>query len=211
MSPTLQQQFMTEVAPVLAATVPRVVRPVGSEDADELVQDALAEACRAADSLERRNQPISPSALVFYTLQRLKAGRRSTGAGRTDVMSPGCQLDGRSQIESLDAPETIGDECEELSLGDVIAHKRDDPGSRAVRSMDWSEFVSGLTRPQQQVVWATATGFGTNAQADLLKVSPPHITQQKRAVAAKATGFWGDTVLQDVGERPLWSKARQLR
>ena len=209
MSPALQQQFMSEIAPVLISTVPRVIRSVGSEDADELVQDALAEACRSVDSLERRNRPIHPSSVVYYTIQRLKTGRRSTSGGRTDVMSAGCQLDGRCQLDSLDAPLTFeGDEGDEMCLGDVIASRRDDPASRAVRELDWSEFMSELTSRQQQVVWATVTGFSGKEQARSMGVSAPRVTEHKCAIAKRATQFWGETVLQDAGDTPLWRKAR---
>jgi hypothetical protein len=39
MSPAAQELFMSQIAPILIAAVPRVVIPVGAEDADELVQD----------------------------------------------------------------------------------------------------------------------------------------------------------------------------
>ena len=80
MSPALQARFMAEIAPILVATVPRVVIPVGAEDARELTQDALAEACAAVDRLEKEDRPIHPQAVAFYTIQRLKTGRRSTGS-----------------------------------------------------------------------------------------------------------------------------------
>jgi hypothetical protein len=41
MSPAARELFMVEMAPILIAAVPRVVVPVGAEDADEFVQDAL--------------------------------------------------------------------------------------------------------------------------------------------------------------------------
>ena len=104
MSPAAQRLFMTEIAPILMTTVPRVITPIGSEDHDELVQDALAEACRATDTLERRGKSILPSSVAHYTLQRLKSGRRSTSGGRTDVLHPACQLDGKSALLFLDAP-----------------------------------------------------------------------------------------------------------
>jgi hypothetical protein len=199
---------MTEIAPVLAATVPRVIIPIGSEDADELVQDALTEACKAADSLERRNRPVPSSSIVYYAIQRLKAGRRFMQSGRTDVMSPGCRLDGRSVVESLEAPFGTDDEGGELCLGDVLASKQDDPACRAVRGMDWSAFVATLTPAQQQVVCDTAAGYGTKVQAQKMGISCPRITEQKRTIGKHARKFWGESVLQDAIEKPLWRKTR---
>ena len=121
MSPAAQELFMSQIAPILMAAVPRVVIPVGAEDADELVQDALVAACEAVHRLEKRGKQIIPKSVAYYTIQRLKSGRRSTGAGRTDVMSPGRQLDGKVSLSSLDEPLLVNDENENLTLGDVLA------------------------------------------------------------------------------------------
>jgi hypothetical protein len=212
MSPAVQELFVTEIAPILQGAVPRSVLPVGSEDADELVQDALAAACGAVESLEQGGKPILPRSVAYYTIQRLKSGRRSTGSGRTDVMSPGCQLDGNASLASMDQPFSVGDEDDGgLALGDLIACRQDDPSQKAARNLDWSEFMTGLTASQQEVVWATASGFGTNAVAARLGVSPPRITQQKRTVAEKAVRFWGDDVLVEAQEKPLWRRQIQCR
>ena len=85
---------MAQIAPILMAAVPRVVVPVGAEDADELVQDALVAACEAVHRLEKRGKQIIPRSVAYYTIQRLKTGRRSTGAGRTDVMPPAASSTG---------------------------------------------------------------------------------------------------------------------
>ena len=113
-------------------------------------------------------------------------------------------------MASLDAPLDVesDDGDDELCLGDVIADRRDDPGSRAVREIDWSEFMAGLSADQQQVVMETAAGFGTKTQAAIRGVSPSAISQQKRTVARQARGFWGETVLQDAGEKPVWQRSR---
>ena len=136
MSPAAQELFMSQIAPILIAAVPRVVVPVGAEDADELVQDALVAACESVHRLEKRGQQIIPKSVAYYTIQRLKMGRRSTGAGRTDVMSPGCQLDGNASLSSLDEPVHVSDDNEDLLLGDVLAGRKDDPSQMATRNAD---------------------------------------------------------------------------
>jgi hypothetical protein len=136
MSPAAQQLFMQQIAPILIAAVPRVVVPVGAEDADELVQDALVAACEAVHRLEKRGQQIIPRSVAYYTIQRLQSGRRSTGGGRTDVLSPGCQLDGNASISSLDEPVHASDEeNDDLALGDVLAARKDDPSQIAARNL----------------------------------------------------------------------------
>ena len=211
MSPAMQQLFMAQIAPILMATVPRVVVPVGAEDADELVQDALVAACEAVHRLERRGQQIIPRSVAYYTIQRLKSGRRSTGGGRTDFMSPGCQLDGHVSLASLDEPVSSRDGDHDLTLGDTIASRRDDPAQAAVRNTDWAEFMTLLEPLQQYIVKATAEGESYTEQAAQLKVSPAAITQRRDTIAKRARRFWGDGVLADVQAQPLWRRQAEQR
>ena len=51
------------------AAVPRVVIPVGAEDADELVQDALVAACEAVHRLEKKGKQIVPRSVAYYTIR----------------------------------------------------------------------------------------------------------------------------------------------
>ena len=197
MSPTVQQLFLSQIAPILVVAVPRVVPTVGSEDADELVQDALVTACKAVHSLEQKGKKIIPKSVAYYTLQRLKSGRRSYSGGRTDVMSPGCQLDGNSAVESMDEPANAGDEDEDLALGDVLASRKDDPAQIAIRNADWSEFLCLLEAPQQYIVRATAEGQSVNQQAEHLRVGPSAVCSRRATIAKRARQFWGDSVLED--------------
>jgi len=50
MSPSAAEMLLTQILPILQVTVPRVVRPVGAEDSDELVQDAAAMAAQMVDT-----------------------------------------------------------------------------------------------------------------------------------------------------------------
>ena len=209
MSPAAQELFMSQIAPILMAAVPRVVIPVGAEDADELVQDALVAACEAVHRLEKRGKQIIPKSVAYYTLQRLKMGRRSTGAGRTDVMSPGCQLDGNSSISSLDEPVHVSDDNENLVLGDVLATRKDDPAQVAVRNTDWGEFMGRLSERQQYIVRATAQGESYSGQAAHLRLTPSAITQRRQTIAKRALEFWGESVLADAQMLPLWRRIPQ--
>jgi DNA-directed RNA polymerase specialized sigma24 family protein len=209
MSPAVQELFMAQIAPILMAAVPRVVIPVGAEDADELVQDALVAACEAVHRLEKRGKQIIPRSVAYYTIQRLKSGRRSTGAGRTDVMSPGCQLDGNASISSMDEPVHASEGDEDLKLGDVLASRRDDPSQIATRNADWNEFMTMLDGRQQYIVRATAEGESYMGQAARLGVSPSAITQRRDTIAKRARAFWGESVLQDAERMPLWRRQEQ--
>ncbi len=212
MSPTLQQQFVKQILPIIIAVVPKAIKPVGCEDREELVQDALAMACEGADSLEKRGKEIIARSVAYYVIQRLKSGRRFKQAGRTDVMSSGCRLH-NCRVESLDAPvqQQGNDDGETLTLGDMIAARKDDPAQRAIRRLDWGKFTSGLDQRKQRVLTGTAAGFAVKELAAEVNVSPPRIVQLKREIAADARGYWGKSVLQDAGEKPAWRREQEQR
>ncbi len=205
MSPALQTVFMAEIAPRIMATVPRLVSPVGVEDEQELVQDTLADACKAAASLERRGEPVIPSSVAFYAIQRARCGRRSMSNGKTDVFSVGACLNGRAEVASMDA--VVADDDggnEDQTVHDLLACRRPDPATLAQQRLDWADFLETLKPAQRYVVCATAAGVSGQVQARELAVSPARVVQLKREVAKAATRFWGEHVLEDASARPLW-------
>ena len=89
MSPQLQTLFVKTIMPIIEKTIPRFVTPLGGEDARDLVQDTLADACFQVDRLEQRGQPVFATSVAHYAVQRARVGRRALSSGRTDVFSPG--------------------------------------------------------------------------------------------------------------------------
>jgi hypothetical protein len=65
MSPYAGQILVSQIMPIIAATVPRVVQMVGAEDAEELVQDVTATAAKCVESCERRGKQIIPLGRVL--------------------------------------------------------------------------------------------------------------------------------------------------
>ena len=45
--------LVEEIMPIITTTVPRVAKPVGADDARELVQDTLASAAQMVESAEK--------------------------------------------------------------------------------------------------------------------------------------------------------------
>ena len=88
MSPQAGFALMDEIAPRLRNIIPNI-KPVGAEDTDELLQDALAVAAKMLHDLEQRGKTVTPGNVVYYTVLHIKSGRRSYSAGRTDVMGSG--------------------------------------------------------------------------------------------------------------------------
>jgi len=69
--------LVSQILPIITATVPQVARPVGAETFGELVQDTLAIAAQMVESCEVRGKQIIPNSVAYYAIQRAKHGRRS--------------------------------------------------------------------------------------------------------------------------------------
>jgi hypothetical protein len=126
-SPQAGAVLMEQVAPRLKGMLPRI-KPVGSEDQEELFQDGLALAAKMLHDLEQRGKTVTPGNIAYYCLLHLKSGRRSYGCGRTDAMFSSTQLDGKSSVMSLE--EEIGYDPETMDaihLGDLLTCSNDDP------------------------------------------------------------------------------------
>ena len=109
MSPQAGFLLQTEVVPRLISAIPQAVSFIGSEDAEELVQDGTLIAAKMIDNAEqagkkvvknpgagrrgaRKIKTISAGNVAFYTIQKLKCGRRSTGSSTVDVYGSGTQI-----------------------------------------------------------------------------------------------------------------------
>lgn len=55
---------------------------VGSEDAEEILQDATAIAAKLIHSAEEAQKQVTPGNIAYYTLQIVKSGRRNRGRVR---------------------------------------------------------------------------------------------------------------------------------
>jgi hypothetical protein len=139
---------------------------IGSEDAKELVQDGTLIAAQMIHNAEqagkkvvrnpggrrvdRKVRTISAGNVAFYTIQKLKCGRRSTGSSTVDAYGSGTQINGTTRLTSLDeaAPVTsVDDVGDPLALHDLPANDQEDPATKAARKMVWEH---GLIRGRDQ-------------------------------------------------------------
>ena len=164
MSPQAGFLLQTEILPRLISAIPQAVSFIGSEDAQELVQDGTLIAARMIHNAEqagkqvvrnpgvgrqgaRKVRTISAGNVVFYTIQTLKCGRRSTVSSTVDVYGSGTQINGVTRLTSLDeaAPMTrLDDIGEPLLLHVVLSRDEEDPGTKASRKMDWDSDLRTL-------------------------------------------------------------------
>src|SRR3954447_11110754 len=98
MSPEAGEMLMGEIAPRLRSAIPKCVHPVGAEDSEELVQDAIVTAAQMLDRVEKAGKTVTPGNIAYFAILHMKAGRRSQCRSRADAMANGTQLDHKSSV-----------------------------------------------------------------------------------------------------------------
>ena len=145
MSPMLEEMLVNEVVPRLRGTV-RTIPKIGCEDDEEIIQDATLMAARMMDSAEKAGKTFTAGNMAYYATKAARSGRRSYYTGRSDVMSPGCQISGNASHECLDH-EIEFESGESGALHEVLApfganaHEAD-PAEEAARNLDWEAFLA---------------------------------------------------------------------
>ncbi len=203
MSPSAALMLEKQFYPIIRNTIPRTARPMGSEDHEELVQDATASAAEMIESVEKSGRKPLPNSIAYYSIQRTKSGRRSYGDIRTDVMSPGFQMDHEGSLCSMQEP--VNGE-EELTVGDTIASKSEDMAMKVLRQIDWQAFLETLDARKRRIVEEMMFGYGTGDIARLFSVSAARIVQLKREIAKDIKSFMGDSILNDAGSESVWER-----
>jgi DNA-directed RNA polymerase specialized sigma24 family protein len=203
MSPRAGELLLDVIQPMLIAVVPQVVKTTGAEDSDELVQDGMCMAAQAIEVLENQGKELMPRSVAYYTIQRLKSGRRSQYAGRMDAMCPGATLDKQVLLADMDSLAPVEDN-EMLTMGDMLASDDEDAATLAARDIDWSLIEPLLTDRELKVLQALVEGHGTNEIAGSCQVSAPAVTQAKRRIGQKISGSWGEGMVREVGRVPAW-------
>ena len=207
MSPMMEEMLVGEVVPRLRVAA-RSIPKIGSEDDEEIVQDATLMAARMMDSAEKAGQPFTAGNVAYYAARAARSGRRSYYTGRSDVFSPGCQIDGRARHESLD--EEIELESTEVgTLHDVIVPfngHESDPAEEAARNIDWAEFLAMHPPRHRRAIQVLVAG-GTMREAGKrcgIRDSTAH--KLKRRIAADLIGFFGLDVIRRLigGIAPGW-------
>ncbi len=212
MSPAAGLLLIDKVLPILTATVPRAVKPTGSEDAQELLQDTLATAAAMLDSSERAGKPLIPASIAYYAIQTAKIGRRSTYAGVTDALSPAAQIQRGVVLNSMDESAPIADENNEgLNLHEMLAGPGEDPAQQAGRALDWQDLTRSLGPRDTDILMAVAGQGSRRNVAMKYGVSTQRISQNIREIGDKVRATWGVNSVADVLADPLWLGSLRTR
>src|ERR1039458_3910881 len=161
----------TEVVPGIHAAIPYTAKPIGAEDASELIQETIAHAAALLHRAEAAGKEVAASTVAYFAVKLIRSDRQSTGSSATDVMHPGTQLAGRARVVSFDEPLGIDEAGESIALADAFDNKQDDPSMLAARNMDWETFYGKQTRRGKRLLAVVAEGSTLRHGARLLGLS----------------------------------------
>jgi hypothetical protein len=224
MSPQAGFLLQDQIIPRLISAIPNAVSFIGSEDAQELVQDGTLIAAQMIHNAEQagkkvvRNpgagrrgtkklKTISAGNVAFYTIQKLKCGRRSTGSSTVDVYGSGTQINGTTRLTSLDevTPMTSADDIgEPLVLHDLLSNDQEDPGTKAARKMDWDSFMASLSARDQAIINCLVEGKPLASLARRRHLNNSTLLYHKERLASKIQNFMGSDILIQIRRKPNW-------
>jgi DNA-directed RNA polymerase specialized sigma24 family protein len=205
----LNDMLVNEVVPRLRNSV-HTVPKVGHEDDEEIVQDATLMAARMMDSAEKAGQKFTAGNMAWYAAKAARSGRRSYYTGRSDVMSPGCQIDGKARHEWLDDEIELefGDTG---SLHDVIAPpgyqgQEPDPAEEAARNLDWEAFLASHPPRHRTAILVLVEGGTMREAGKRCGIKDSAALVLKRRIAADLVAFFGEDVIRRLldGVKPGW-------
>lgn len=206
MSPKAGQMLLDNVKPIIHAVIGKgKVKAFGSEDAEELESDAVAQAAAMIESAEREGKELAPNSVAYYALRNLQSGRRF-GCNAGDIMSPALLLQGKVKgLESLDVPIGNADEDgDEPTLMDFLATRGEDPGMASAREIDWNSATDTLENRELEVLGATAAGLLGTQIAVRFNVCTPRITQIKHVIGDKLRYTLGHDALATCVSETAW-------
>ena len=155
-----------------------------------------------------QSKEVSAGNITFYTIEKLRSGRRSTGSSVVDVFGSQTQLNGTTRLNSLEEVVASSDEGGEIfTFNDVLSRDEEDPSTRAARKMDWEDFMAGLSARDQAVIECLIEGKPICSMARKLKVNDSTIQTSKRRLAIKIVEFMGSEILIDIQRRPVWKNS----
>src|ERR1700722_112820 len=197
MSPQAGFVLMEQIAPRLRSAIPHVVKPVGSEDHEELIQDGITLAAQMLHALELRGKVVTPGNVAYYCILHLRSGRRSTGSGRTDALATTTQLDDKSTVLSLETEVGYDGELDEpIRLGEMLSCSKEDPSMSAGRNLDWEQFLASHDYRYGVLVQGMAAGESKEWMGRKCRLNYAGMRELKMEMASDLIDFM-DTPIED--------------
>jgi len=221
MSPEAGFLLQDQIIPRLKSAIPNAVSFIGSEDAHELIADGTLIAAQMIHNAEQAGKKLvkTPGArrgaksitagnVAFYTIQKLKCGRRSTGSTTVDVYGSGTQINGTTRLTSLDEPTASDDDLgEPLLLHDVLSRDEEDPATKAARKMDWDSFMAGLSGKEKAIIRFMVEGKPLTRLARKRHMDSSMMRHHKDRLAKSIVEFMGVEILAEIQRRPGWKES----
>ena len=202
--------LVEEITPRLRTLIPKSVKPVGGEDAEELLQDAITIAAQMLHRVEEQGKTVTPGNIAFYAVLHLKSGRRSQGSSRVDTMAAGTQLDGSSSVLSFE--EEVGWDPElnaPITLGELLASEHEDPSMEAARNIDWSLFIQTHDYRYGLMIKGIAEGQSLKSTAERSEHLYASLYGLKEKLAEDVREYLGVEALADSVKMPRWKACIQ--
>jgi hypothetical protein len=209
--------LLDEVMPRLRNAA-RSIPKIGCEDDEEVIQDCALQAARMMVAAEQAGKQYTGGNMAYFATRAARSGRRSYYTGRSDVMSPGCIIDGKAKHEwmDLEIEMEFGDVG---TLHDVICpfnswDQEADPGEQASRNLDWTSFLENSPQRFRVAIDVLASGGTMREAGKELGIGDSGAHALKRKIGAALIEFFGEDVIRRLldGVRPAWeSDLRAVR
>jgi hypothetical protein len=197
--------LVEQIAPRLRTLVPKSVKPVGAEDTEELVQDAIVIAAQMLHRVELSGKKFTPGNIAYYAVLHMRSGRRSQGSSRIDTMAQGTQLDAKSTVLSFEDEVGYDPELDApITLGDLLASEHEDPAMEAARNLDWELFLATHDYRYGIMIKGMAEGRSLKATAEASEHLYMSLYGLKEQMAADVREYLGDEALADSVRTPRW-------
>ena len=197
--------LVEQIAPRLRTLVPKSVKPVGAEDTEELVQDAIVIAAQMLHRVEQSGKKFTPGNIAYYALLHMRSGRRSQSATRTDTMAPGTQLDAKSAVLSFEEEVGYDPELDEpITLGQLLASEHEDPSMEAARNVDWELFLATHDYRYGIMIKGIAEGQSLKATAERSGHLYMSLYGLKEKMAEDVREYLGEEAIAESVQVPRW-------
>jgi hypothetical protein len=197
--------LVDEIAPRLKTLVPKSVKPVGAEDPEELLQDAIVIAAQMLHRVEESGKHVTPGNIAYYVILHMRSGRRSQGSSRVDTMAQGTQLEGNSSVLSFE--EEVGWDPEldaPITLGELLASEHEDPSMEAARNIDWSLFLATHDYRYGIMVKGMVEGQSLKSTAERSEHLYMSLYGLKEKLAKDVREYLGNEAVNDSVRLPKW-------
>jgi hypothetical protein len=197
--------LVDEITPRLRTLVPKSVKPVGAEDPEELLQDAITIAAQMLHRVEVSGKTVTPGNIAYYVILHMRSGRRSQGSSRVDTMAVGTQLDHKSAVLSLEEEVGYDPELDEpITLGELLASEHEDPSMEAARNVDWELFIATHDYRYGIMVKGMAEGQSLKATAEKSGHLYMSLYGLKEKLAEDVRAYLGDKAIAESVKLPRW-------